>query len=187
MPNNIQNTIIFQGSKKEIDDFLALFQGRDAYERQKDVTFNHLIPMPREICSDGQAWYDWSLENWGTKWDAYEIEILRSKKSQKEIEEKKLLVPILIEKNLSDNEETVIIKFQTAWDFPKPFIEKIGSKKQTFLHLYCCEGGPEFSGYNFYEKGKLGSSKYYDYENQNHFTPITICKFCWGRELNNED
>ena len=30
--------------------------------------FNEFIPMPPGL-QETEAWYEWALENWGTKWD----------------------------------------------------------------------------------------------------------------------
>lgn len=43
------------------------------------------------------SWYHWSIDNWGTKWNSYEIEYI------------------------NDNQVT----FQTAWNFPYPVIRKL--------------------------------------------------------------
>lgn len=46
------------------------------------------------------SWYDWSIENWGTKWNAYECKSIR---------------PNLIE-------------FQTAWAYPEPVIRSLSNQ-----------------------------------------------------------
>ena len=46
-------------------------------------------------------WYDWSRMNWGTKWNAYEVEVHQDKESILEID------------------------FSTAWDSPRGVVEKI--------------------------------------------------------------
>lgn len=43
------------------------------------------------------SWYHWSIDNWGTKWNSYEVEYI------------------------NDNQVT----FQTAWNFPYPVIRKL--------------------------------------------------------------
>ena len=35
---------------------------------EEDKVFNALIPMPEEYLQ-GEAWYDWRIDNWGCKWD----------------------------------------------------------------------------------------------------------------------
>ena len=48
-----------------------------------------------------ERWYNWRLENWGTKWDACSVEITR------------------------DDEDYLEICFDTAWSPATPVIEKI--------------------------------------------------------------
>ena len=45
-------------------------------------------------------WYDWSIENWGTKWDAYEVDY-------------------------KVNKNSIRLNFQTAWATPYPIFEEI--------------------------------------------------------------
>lgn len=45
-------------------------------------------------------WYDWDIENWGTKWDAYEVDY-----------------------NVTEN--TINLNFQTAWNTPYPIFEEL--------------------------------------------------------------
>ena len=58
-------------------------------------------------------WYDWCIENWGTKWNAYE------------------------QQHFSIRYDNVII-FETAWSYPKPIIEKL-AKKYDFNFKYADE------------------------------------------------
>ena len=47
----------------------------------EEIDFNKILPMPQALRDqgnlsledrDGPNWYDWSVENWGTKWNAYQ-------------------------------------------------------------------------------------------------------------------
>lgn len=68
--------------------------------------FNAIIPMPKNIedtfgeSGFRPAWYDWSIENWGTKWNAYDIEF--------------------------NGYDTWV--FQTAWSHPVPIIQALSNK-----------------------------------------------------------
>ena len=74
MPNHTTNelTVVHKkdGSKvMHIDDPKL----RDLLE---SFSLDKVIPMPEELKgttspSDSPNWYDWSVDNWGTKWDAY--------------------------------------------------------------------------------------------------------------------
>ena len=57
-------------------------------------------------------WYDFSRFHWGTKWNAYEVEILQ------------------------DEDWTLFVSFLSAWDSPRGIIEKIKAYcNQHNLHL----------------------------------------------------
>jgi len=73
MPNWVSNTLkVIKGDPKEIFEFVRT---------EKSVfDFNTLVPMPEQIKNSKEevdmcgftvpAWYDWSCENWGAKWNA---------------------------------------------------------------------------------------------------------------------
>lgn len=63
-----------------------------------DKDFEMLIASMRALKEYGHAsWYEWSIANWGTKWNAYEVQ------------------------RVSDE----VIKFQTAWSMPAKWLEKL--------------------------------------------------------------
>lgn len=77
------------------------------------LTFNRLIPTPTNIFQgdlsieeekkygEENCWYEWRIKNWGTKWDAYDVEIQM------------------------DGDDIMSIMFQTAWSAPIPYIDKL--------------------------------------------------------------
>lgn len=79
------------------------------------VDFNALIPMPDEVAnttvasnalsfSDPRGWYGWSLENWGTKWNAYAVEITAAPGDH------------------------AVVQFDTAWSHPYPIVEELSRR-----------------------------------------------------------
>lgn len=142
MPNHITSIITFDGPEEKVKELKNKVTTKESI-----FDFNRIIPMPEELIisensytdffsklekyrlldlahifrkeceklegtsfkSDAIAgllnylnygyvsWYYWSIENWGTKWNSYEIEYI------------------------NDNQVT----FQTAWEFPKPIIQKL--------------------------------------------------------------
>lgn len=75
-------------------------------------------------------WYDWSVANWGTKWDAYSV-------------------------SLVEEEGKLIYRFDTAWSTPAPFIQKMVETFTTldFEHWYFDEGH-NFWGIACYSAGE---------------------------------
>jgi hypothetical protein len=70
MPNWCSNVVtIHTNGDEELTTRL-----KDALSDDKDL-FMQFVPRPKEY-DEGEAWYGWNIDNWGTKWDAkpYSIE-----------------------------------------------------------------------------------------------------------------
>ncbi len=87
MPNHVTNKIHLSGDQKRIDELMEVVR----YENQSlgTMDFNKIIPMPDNIFrgSLGQRelqlygknnWYDWSIANWGSKWNSFSPQPLES-------------------------------------------------------------------------------------------------------------
>lgn len=59
-----------------------------------------------EIMYGAPSWYDWSIKNWGTKWNSYGYDDL----------------------DRSDIAENPALSFYTAWNAPHPIIEKLAER-----------------------------------------------------------
>ena len=119
MPNNVRNKVVFETKE---DFYAASFLLWD--QNEKRVDFNILIPTPitvylgntnrRDETDFKSNWRTWSIENWGTKWNAYESEILP---------------------------DEFAFAFDTAWSPPYPVIVAIANSLPgvNFIHAYVCE------------------------------------------------
>ena len=110
MPNHTDNRVILShADSKMIDDIYNVMNTDDASLLQ------HIIPMPpeEELAS---GWYDWRLDNWGTKWDIYETHCTR------------------IDAN------TLYMTFYTAWSPPIPIFDKLTDMGYKINARYLDEG-----------------------------------------------
>ena len=74
MPNHCDNHLSACGGTQKILNAFYKFVG-------EEIDFNKILPMPQALRDQGPLspedrngpnWYDWAVENWGTKWNAYE-------------------------------------------------------------------------------------------------------------------
>lgn len=129
MPNHIYQKIRIS-DWNYTDKFKEL--KKQILNENNEFDFNLLIPQPenifleplgdeeRQMCIEQNRpnWYDWNEENWNTKWNAYDTDVIR-------------------------NDDTIEFTFQTAWNIPVPIIEKILKlfKGYEIRYLGVCEGG----------------------------------------------
>jgi len=172
MPNHTQCKMVLKGSKKDLDAFLKKAKAIDSHGKMKDFSLNAFVPMPDHIYrgnlgqeeknkyGEENCWYDWSINNWGTKWECYEV-------AAGEI----------------DN-NTLVILFQTAWSPPMPVIDKIVEMfpQLEFSFSYIDEG-MGFAGTHGYKNGEEGSVEYYQDWNSFKEQMKAIYLICHGYEF----
>lgn len=107
MPNWVRNTLkVVKGNAAEI--FEAVRTANSLFD------FNTLIPMPESIWNSDKevvtasgfkvpAWYAWSIDNWGTKWNASET-------------------------SYSTTDPEHVIWFDTPWDPPVPVLKALAMR-----------------------------------------------------------
>ena len=117
MPNWCINTLIIKGDKSHLKAFK-----RRAKSKGTDLSLECFLPMPRELVGtvspgDNPNWYDWSLENWGTKWD------IKAKLSQQ-------------------FEDGLVYEFRSAWTPPVAWLKTVANTypKLEFTLKYDEEG-----------------------------------------------
>jgi hypothetical protein len=133
MPNWCNNTITLTGPKEKIT---AIY----AKAKKDDALLQQLKPMPKEL--DGTTspspkegkvqplvdgfdnWYDWRVQNWGTKWDV-DMDGLE----------------------LSDDGTTITGWFDSAWAPPIHAYEYfLTANEDCSINSYYYEGGMDFAG-----------------------------------------
>lgn len=111
MPNWITNRLTIKADNETLERII-----NEVKTDKQSLDFEKIIPMPENIFRGNLGteerklygrnnWYDWSCDNWGTKWNAcnneYDAEIFNG---------------------------TLVYDFETAWSAPYPIVQKISEK-----------------------------------------------------------
>lgn len=110
MPNHITTRIKITGDPEAVKRVLNKIKNDEF--GMGTIDFEKIIPMPKNIFKGNLGvrerelygnnnWYDWSVSNWGTKWNAYGFDPNTDYSKEKEL------------------------KFLTAWSAPHPVIAKL--------------------------------------------------------------
>jgi hypothetical protein len=128
MPNHVENHLTIRGPREWVEALLAAVSGSEL-ELNTALDFDSVIPYPdefkqrdaertrfekehpgdyRNMPKDGfnSGGYEWCCENWGTKWNAYDVVGMRR------------------ESGSSESAEAHIF-FQTAWTPPLPVVRRL--------------------------------------------------------------
>lgn len=111
MPNHVENRLKIIGNIEQIKEVKEFLKGKYNDGTDHNIDFNKITPMPKWVYNKNlsyqdeekygkeNCWLDWSIRNWGTKWNAYQSD-------------------------LDDEENT--IRFMTAWNGVPELIKKLG-------------------------------------------------------------
>jgi hypothetical protein len=165
MPNYCTNNLYISGDESEVVKFIkATYQGTDFDSPEPDgfSILRKLVPTPEELANTRAGywtadteemaeyqkksdelfakygykdWYDWSLDNWGTKWGDMETTLcIRS-------------------------DGYVSFSFESAWCAPEIGIDKVSQlfPELEFVLTYM-EQGMGFVGANAYKNGRVASA-----------------------------
>ena len=93
-----------------------------------------------ELQHGAPTWYEWSIKNWGTKWNAYALDTY--------------------ENGVTDDNPT--LSFQTAWSAPHPILAKLAEMypEVSFEHTWADEDIGQNCGQATYENGEC-TGRYY--------------------------
>ena len=133
MPNWCNNTITLTGPKEKITAIYAKAKKDDALLQQlkpmPEALDGTTSPAPKEgkvqpLVDGFDNWYDWRVQNWGTKWDV-DMEGLE----------------------LSDDGTTITGWFDSAWSPPIHAYEYfLTDNEDCSINSYYYEGGMDFAG-----------------------------------------
>jgi len=76
MPNHCFNDISITGPSSELEKF---WEGLSKYKGEYSILRSY-VPMPEELentraYSEPVNWLSWAMENWGSKWGDYDVDI----------------------------------------------------------------------------------------------------------------
>lgn len=127
MPNWVTNTMTVTGPKDDLRSFII--KAATPHDGDESVLsfLNFIAPAsPADI--EGEKWYNWNVNNWGTKWDACRPRM----------------------KQVIDGGAVYV--FDTAWDLPLPvFVKMVEDFPTLTFEIRCLEEqgwGMEFLGEN---------------------------------------
>jgi hypothetical protein len=153
MPNHCQNTLIITAhTNDELDEVINHLK-----TEHQDLSFTKIAPPPndpayRDEPSQAEAkespnwWHRWNTDNWGTKWDCYEVEMRRPDYNPR-----------------WEEKPHVIYQFQTAWAPPSETLISYLSHlfpQLTVVNWYE-ERGMDFAGHAVYLNGEQTEFKEY--------------------------
>ena len=121
-------------------------------DRFKEKEIESFLLLCKSLCETGYAyWYDWNVENWGTKWGAYDFE------------------------RVSDTE----IKFQTAWSAPHKIIEAISKNMLPegvgLRHQWADEDTGHNVGSRIYKGSELSLDEEYSKSKKGYELAFELC------------
>ena len=144
MPNHCHNRVSFYcDSTKVIKELLDIFKMENVFtnfvpepdwkttpneagEFSKKDPLNDLFPPKFPDGTVDDRWYDWRLQNWGTKWDCYEVDINE------------------------ESEHGFTVTFDTAWSPPEEIKYAIRDRYENddlSMSWFYDEPGMEVAGY----------------------------------------
>ena len=118
MPNHTDNRVILSHDDTQMIDMIY-----NIMNTEDTPLCQTLIPMD-EALLDNEGWYDWRIDNWGTKWDIYEAHCDRMYAN------------------------TLVLAFFTAWSPPFPIFDKLTDMGFEVTARYLDEGWMYIGEYN---------------------------------------
>ena len=142
MPNHCYNQVNLMGDATTVAlcaAYLTAFEKDEDGERSQ-FEFRNVIPEPDGFVDEEgnvvPGWYAWRVENWGTKWAAWNIHV-------SEYQE------------LGNGDVLLSYSFITAWSPCLPVIDALAEKWPSLkVHHSWTEEFGQFSGWTYYEDGE---------------------------------
>lgn len=157
MPNWCENDLVMYGPAEVVE---AIYN-KSLIEGNGFDMLEAFLPTPEELLgnsaeTDGvlttsdNGWYNWRLDNWGTKWQMKGKAIPVERVYTLDEEDGNRTSMLMIQMN-----------FDTAWSPPEPGIESI-AKMFPDVHFFITykEEGMGYQGFSYYYNGKVVATDY---------------------------
>lgn len=156
MPNWCSNELTIVGKPKMLNKLLKQITTTtsEAGDEATSFDFNKVLPIPQ-----GADWYNWCIENWGTKWNASDVAFFCDGDWLDHYDDS------------TWESGEVMINFQTAWSPPVPVLTQLSKDNPSvkIIHKFY-ETGAGFYGTYEYKKGMI------TVEEQGEFDKQTSCE-----------
>ena len=138
MPNHCSNTLICT-SGKNIGEILKPYISvvdEEGKPSEPHLDFQKIKPMPENPVVENKKyeslpdWYNWRVENWGTKWNSYSNSVYEN----------------VVEEQGGKIEDIDVYFFQTAWAPAIPVIHELAKITGESFNLYYYDEGHMFFG-----------------------------------------
>ena len=121
MPNHCENNNGDAQMIKKFYDENFTIEPDSSIHDSPQLQFSMSVPMPQHI----EDWYHWNINNWGTKWEPYEV----------------------FDDYVCSDITTLNIGFETAWSPPESWLKTVATLYPALhFELRYAEGGNGFSG-----------------------------------------
>jgi len=141
MPNECWNVLEVRGGKNDLNAFIEKAEGDDNKTKECNM-FENLYPTPKKLMN-GEGWYDWRVEKWGTKWNPWGPESRES-------------FPL----KWKSKNNSLMYGFFTAWSPPIELFKKVSKKHKGLIFILSYrEDGNQVNGESYIRNGKLVSCK----------------------------
>ena len=163
MPNHITNKLVISGDQETLDRFYKENVG-EGENKKSELDFERSVPMPEDVDTNqvitdqasllsmflGGGWHGWRIKNWGTKWNAYEV--------QKVIKEPGKL----------------IYEFDTAWNQPEGWIKAVSKiyDTLTFDNFWFDEDVPQSGRLSCKRGEEFRIERYHDQDTAKEFFQV---------------
>lgn len=157
MPNWCDNTVMILGEIDEVNELKEFL-----IDNGNPFSFNKIKPIPKALTVakaplggseqkgefnkakyGAEDWYQWSIKNWGTKWDSCETSLNYN--------------IVLRDKGQMG------YSFSTAWAPPIPVYDELANMFPNInIFINYDESGMGFSGWRYYSEGEVKQSTEYD-------------------------